>query len=100
MHSDEDIERIRQAIMRLHELMELMRHHLHEGETAYEALFATLTPEERTLPYKTQQRVIAETLLDSSTQPLADIALRLRLHARDFEREFENVHDKVVSSEL
>lgn len=99
MHTDEHIEKMRQAVMRLHELLEIMRHEVGKGDAAYQALFAHLTPDELLLPYKQQQHVIAEMMLDTSRQPLADIAIGMRLHSRDFEREFEALYNNIISDD-
>jgi hypothetical protein len=93
MDQVEQIEKIRQAIMRYRELLDLMNMSLAKGEAAYQALFPADLPDN--MPEKDRQWIAAEKLL-ADTSRLQRIALHLRLTCRDFEREFEQVHDNLI----
>jgi len=93
---DEDRERLRQAVMRFRELLDIMRLRLEHGEKAYTALFKNLTPEAG-LKEKEMQGLVADMLLSDST-PLQNAALDMRFFARDLERAFEEVHDNALLS--
>ena len=96
MDKHERTEQIRQAIMRLRELLDIMQHTLDRGEREYDQLFALLSAAERDeLKEKDQQWMIAERLLNDPS-PVARTALTLRFQARDLERAFEEVHDHVI----
>ncbi len=99
MADAEQIEKLRQGIMRLRELLDLLRADLETGEQAYARLFADCTPEDRaTLKEKDLQRQAALALLDNSS-PLRDAALHLRFAARNLERDFEQLHDNLIASD-
>lgn len=97
--SDEDIESVRQQIMRLRELLTLMNGSVAAGERAYGRLFAACSEEERqTLPEKQLQWKLATHLLTAGDlAPLREAVLKLRLEARSLERSFEELYDLIVS---
>lgn len=98
MHDPEQVEKMRQAVMRLRELLDIMGGQLAEGERAYAKLFANLNPEESaSLKEKERQGLAALELLDDPAA-LADVALHLRLVSRDLERDFEQLYDNVMYS--
>jgi hypothetical protein len=96
MHDPEQVEKMRQAVMRLRELLDIMGGQLAEGERAYAKLFARLNPEETaTLKEKERQGLAALQLLDNPTA-LADAALNLRFVTRELERDFEQLYDNIM----
>ena len=98
MNQHERTERIRQAIMRMRELLDLLRQSVDDGERAYEQLFAVLTDAEKDgLKEKEQQWLIAQKFL-ADPSPIAREALKLRFRARDLGRAFEEVHDNLVDA--
>jgi hypothetical protein len=102
MTNSEQVEKTRQAIMRLRELLDLMRAQLEEGEAAYAQLFASLNPDDiRDLNEKEVQRLAALAILDdtsaASGTALSDAALNLRLAARNLERDFEQLYDNLMT---
>ena len=98
MDFEEKLERSRQAVMRLRELLDLMHEEIEWGEAAYEQLFAHLTEEQRqTLKQKDAQGWAAIPLVDDPT-PLQDAALHLRFACRNLERDFEQLHDNLSDS--
>jgi hypothetical protein len=97
MTNSEQVEKTRQAIMRLRELLDLMRAQLEEGEAAYAQLFASLNPDDiRDLKEKEVQRLAALAILDD-TSALSDAALNLRFAARNLERDFEQLYDNLMT---
>lgn len=97
MTNPENVEKTRQAIMRLRELLDLMRDELEQGEAAYADLFATLTPDDiHGLKEKEVQRLAALAILDD-TSALSDAALHLRFATRSLERDFEQLYDNLMT---
>src|SRR5688500_7334008 len=91
----EQLEKMRQAVMRYRELLDLFQAKLDAGELAYQQLFDSCTPEDRALPEKQLQGKAAEFLL-ADPEPIQRAALKLRFVGRDMEREFEALYDNVV----
>lgn len=97
MTNPENVEKTRQAIMRLRELLDIMRAELERGEAAYADLFAALNPDDtRDLREKEIQRLAAIAILDD-TSPLSDAALHLRFATRSLERDFEQIYDNLMT---
>ena len=95
MNYEERYERARQGVMRLRELLDLMREQLEEGERAYERLFETIPPEEMSSKkQKDLQGLAAIPLVDDPT-PLQKAAANLRFSARNLERDFEQLYDNL-----
>jgi hypothetical protein len=97
--SNEDIERVRQQVMRLRELLTLIGGSVAAGERAYARLFAACSDDDRkTLGVKQLQGKVAVQLLTAGDLvPLREAVLALRLEARSLERSFEEVYDLIVS---
>lgn len=96
MNDPEQVEKMRQAVMRLRELLDIMGGQLAEGERAYARLFASFNPEETAnLREKERQGLAALQLLDDPSA-LANAALNLRFVARELEREFEQLYDNIM----
>jgi len=97
MDFEEKYERTRQAVMRLRELLDLMREQLEEGEQAYAQLFAAIPPEEMSSrKQKDLQGLAAVPLIDDPT-PLGNAANQMRFAARNLERDFEQLHDNIMA---
>lgn len=97
MTNPEKIEKNRQAIMRLRELLDIMRAQLEAGEAAYAALFMSLNPDDRrNLREKEIQRLAAIAILDD-TSSLSSAALNLRFATRSLERDFEQLYNNLLS---
>jgi hypothetical protein len=101
MSNIEQIEKVRQEIMRFRELLNLMRGNLDEGERAYTKLFAALTPESLAQEKeKDRQWTLAEQMVsDGDFTALSKVAMQMRFHARTLEREFETLHDIIGANE-
>jgi hypothetical protein len=102
MNDTEHIERLRQAIMRYRELITLLHATVDKGERAYEELFADYSATQReAAKEKDLQWQIAARLLSSCDEAGANAELRafqnaalaMRIEARNFERDFEQVYD-------
>jgi hypothetical protein len=96
MANAENIEKVRQGIMRFRELLDIMQGNLDDGNHAYQQLFARCSPEElQGLKEKDQQTVLAQKILDDR-KPLGDAILRARFDAREMERAFEELYNIVM----
>jgi hypothetical protein len=99
MTDPEQVEKVRQAIMRYRELLDLLHERTDNAERAYGALFDRLTEEQRaTLPEKLQQREAALVALED-LEPLRRALLRAQFAMRDFERAFEEIYNNVAPQE-
>ncbi|MBZ0290615.1 MAG: hypothetical protein K8I30_23525 [Anaerolineae bacterium] len=96
MTNPEEIEKMRQAIMRYRELLDLLQIRMNAANADYERLFAHLSPEERAKkPEKDLQGLAAlEVLNDRDAFQRA--VMRMQFAARDFEREFEQVYHNTL----
>jgi Lon protease-like protein len=95
MANEEDIERLRQAIMRFRELLDLMSAKLEDGERAYASLFAEFTPEEQAaMKEKDLQWKAAEGLIDDAAAiaSFGRAAMNMRFEARELERAFDDLY--------
>jgi hypothetical protein len=97
MRSDEpeDIEKIRQAIMRYRELLDVASARLKQHEQIYERLFTQLTPEQRALSEKLQQREAAIIALEN-LDPLRQALLGASFDLRDIHRAFEETYNNIA----
>lgn len=97
MPDRERTEKVRQELMRLNELLGIMRGRLTDGERAYAELFTGLSPEQSaTMNHKQQQWEVAERFED--LQPLKDIVSALRFGARELEKGFAELGGIIEST--
>ncbi|MHB8626566.1 MAG: hypothetical protein ACYDBJ_16010 [Aggregatilineales bacterium] len=98
MADREDVEKVRQEIMRFHELLDIMREKLQDGERAYAQLFSSCSPEDvqRMKPKDLQWKLAEQIVADLS--PLSKAVMRARFDARNLERDFEELYDIIVST--
>ena len=97
MANPEEIEKVRQEIMRFRELLNIMRLKLDEGERAYGQLFANVSPEEMTtMKEKDLQGKVAREIIGNLT-PLSNAVLKVRFDARELERAFEELYNIIVT---
>jgi hypothetical protein len=97
MANPEDIEKVRQAIMRFRELLNVMRLRLESGERAYERLFVN-HPRQDGLKEKERQWQLAEDLVHDLT-PLSKAVVQVRFDARELERAFEELYNIIVTTD-
>ena len=89
---DEEIEKVRQEIMRLRELLNIMRQNLDAGERSYAGLFSNCTPEEKTtMKEKDLQWKVAEQIVGDVSQ-LRNAVANLWFYTRELEKSFEELH--------
>lgn len=99
MTQEEQVERVRQAIMRYRELLDLLHNQLENSERRYASLFDQLTEEQRaSLPEKLRQREAALWAL-ADMEPLRRAVLRMRFSMRDMERDFEQIYNHIADDE-
>lgn len=99
MTYEEQVERVRQAIMRYRELMDLLHSRTATAERNYERLFEPLTPDQReTLSEKLRQREAAIHAL-KDMEPLRRAVMQIRFAMRDFEREFDQIATHIAPEE-
>src|SRR4051812_26002181 len=97
MTNHEDIEKVRQEIMRFRELLTLMAESVQNGERAYAALFANCSDEDKqSMKEKDLQWKVAEQIIDDLA-PLRDAVLKLRFNARNLERDFEELYNIIIT---
>ena len=94
MASHEEIEKVRQAIMRFRELLDLMQMQLESGEQAYARLFDGY--DTAGMKEKDAQWLIAEQIVDD-TEALKRAALTMQFEARNMEREFEALYGNLIT---
>ncbi len=95
----EELEKARQGIMRMRELLDILRARVDEGERAYQQFFAELSPEDTAgLKEKEIQRLAAYAIVDDRSQ-IMNPALHLCFVLRDLANEFEQIHDNFVVEE-
>lgn len=96
MTDPEQVEKVRQGIMRFRELLNILRLRLEAGEAAYARLFAGYPPEVvNGMPEKALQGLLARDIVQD-TSALRKAILQARFDARDLERAFEELHDNLV----
>jgi hypothetical protein len=95
----EKTEKVRQAIMRWRELLDILEACRQQSEANYQSLFERLSPNERaTLKEKDQQWTIAAQLVDDPEQ-LKRALLKIRLSLRGLERDFDETYNNLVEME-
>lgn len=93
----ENVEKVRQAIMRYRELLDIMWLLLQEGERRYDGLFANITPEERQgKGEKEVQTLLARQLVDD-LEPLSRAVLQAHFDARELQRAFSELNDIILT---
>jgi ADP-ribose pyrophosphatase YjhB (NUDIX family) len=96
MTHDEQVEKIRQAIMRYRELLDVLHNRAQSGERGYASLFDLLPQEQQAaLPEKMLQREAALLAL-ADMEPLRRAVLRARFDMRDMERAFEELYNNIA----
>lgn len=97
MASNEEIERMRQAIMRFRELLDIAQLRVQDGERAYDHLFAGFTPEQlAATKEKDLQWLLAEDLLDDPKM-LGNAVMQAQYDMQDMERAFEELYHIIIS---
>jgi uncharacterized protein YhaN len=92
-------EKIRQAIMRYRELLDLLRAQLEHSERAYARLFNGIDTDTRsTLPEKALQGEAARLAL-ADLEPLRRAVLHMQFEMRGFEQGFEELYGKIAVDE-
>jgi hypothetical protein len=97
MITDEKIERTRQAIMRIRELLDILKRELAQGEERYQQLFAQLTPEQMATLKEKDLQLQASYYHVEDSSAIGDAALHLRFVCRNLERDFEQVYNNVMA---
>ncbi|MDL1902548.1 hypothetical protein FBR02_17490 [Anaerolineae bacterium CFX9] len=96
MSSAEYVEKIRQAIMRYRELLDLLQQRTQAAERRYAALFDGLSEADKAaLPEKLLQREAALLAIDDM-EPLRRAVLQIRFDTREIEKEFEALYDRIA----
>ena len=97
MASAEEIEKVRQEIMRFRELINIMSKKVQDAERAYTQLFADCDPEDvKSMKQKDLQGKLAQTLVDDLT-PLRIAVGQARFDAREMERSFAELYNIIVT---
>lgn len=92
----DQIEKVRQAIMRFRELLDQLKIRLANGERAYDSFFKDLPADQHaTLPHKLLQREAAILALQD-LEPLRRAVLHLQFEMRDLEHGFEHLYENIA----
>ena len=98
MASSEEIEKVRQEIMRFRELLNMMREKLEDGERSYKGLFAAHSVEIwQGVKEKESQWQLAEQMVGDVT-PLSKAVLRARFDAHNLDLAFEELYDITLTA--
>jgi hypothetical protein len=93
----EQIEKVRQEIMRFRELLNIMRGRMDQGERAYAQLFANCPPEDKQrLKEKDLQWLVASQIVGDVSE-LRTAVMDMRFGAYELERAFEELYDIIVT---
>ncbi len=96
MANSEEIEKVRQEIMRFHELLRIMRGKLESAEQAYTRLFKDCDPDDvKNLKEKELQWKLAQQLI-GDLSPLRKAVIQAQFDAREMERAFEELYNIIV----
>jgi hypothetical protein len=97
MPTPDEIERIRQAVMRFRELLDIMRGVLDDGERVYARLFSSFgVTQSVDIKEKDRQWQLAEKLIADVT-PLNKAVMQVRFDARELDRAFEELYNIIAS---
>lgn len=100
MSHEEQLERIRQAIMRYRELMDIAQRCMEQGERDYARLFDDVPAQQKnSLAEKQLQGAAASIALDD-LEPLRRAVLKLRFAMRDLERKFEALYNNIAYEDV
>ena len=98
MATSEEIEKVRQEIMRFRELLNIMRGKLGDAERAYARLFVNCSPEDvASKKEKDLQWQVAELLL-ADLSSLRNAVGQARFDAREMDRAFEELYNIIVTT--
>lgn len=96
MAEHEDIERVRQAIMRYRELLDVLQEHLNDGDRMYKRLIAQHAPEDTTgMSEKEIQWHVAEQIVDD-TEALKRAVGHMHFQTHQMERDFSDLYGILV----
>jgi hypothetical protein len=100
MTEREDIEKVRQEIMRFRELLNIMAQQLQTGERAYASLFSKCSDEDvESLRDKDLQWKVAQQIIEvNDLAPLRKAVMHMRYNARTMERDFEELYDLIATT--
>ncbi len=95
----EQIEKVRQEIMRFRELLNIMRLKLDESERDYARLFANCSPEDKQRLKEKDLQWLVATQIVGDLKGLSRMAATAQFNAREMMRAFEELHDIIVTVE-
>lgn len=100
MQDREAVEKVRQEIMRFRELLTIMRGNLESGERSYAKLFSRFSAEEMAAgKEKDMQWKAAEAMGPDEISALGGSVMQMRFHARELEKNFEELYDKIMAGQ-
>ncbi len=96
IQDSEYTEKVRQAIMRFRELLNIMQDQLQDGERAYKRLFSACSPDDlKTMKEKDLQWQAAQQIITDLT-PLRRAVMNMRYEARQMEIGFEELYNNIA----
>lgn len=99
MASSDELERMRQQIMRFRELLDIMRVNLQEGDAVYAKLFSDRSIEVTTGKKEKDLQGELAAILIADREPLRRAVMQMRFDSRELERAFEELHDLIAASQ-
>lgn len=92
-------EKIRQAVMRYRELLDVLADRHAANERAYAALFSGIAPETLArLPEKDTQGEAARLLIENGLDPIQRGVLQMYYDLRDLERAFDDLYGNLAAA--
>lgn len=91
MPHSEDIERVRQAIMRFRELLDIMRSNLEDSEALYTSLFSAFTAEEIANTRQKDMQGKAALQMIGDISPLSRAVNHVYFDVHEMERAFDEL---------
>lgn len=97
VQNPEHIERRRQQVMRLRELLDVLRLRLDDADRQYAHLFAPISEADKAgKREKDLQTLLAHHLADDAA-PLSQIVLSMQFESREFEKAFDELYGLIIA---
>ncbi len=96
MYSSENIEKVRQEIMRFRELLNIMQLKVQAGERAYDKIMAICPPQDG-LKEKDRQKQVAEVIIDDLSA-LKIAVSQASFDAREMHKAFDELYNIILAT--
>ncbi|MBE2271708.1 MAG: hypothetical protein IAE80_25970 [Anaerolinea sp.] len=92
VQNPEQIEKLRQGVMRFRELLDVLRARVDDGDRMYARLFAALSDEDKQGKKEKDLQTLVAYQLTEDSEPLTRAVLHMQYNAREFEQAFEELY--------